>query len=89
MTALAGLPVVQALAAAPLVGESPQAFYRFMVGTFEVTTISDGTLRRPVDAALVKNAANAGGVRSAWPCECANFRSSNRVPAIWWTEVCT
>lgn len=44
-----------ALAAQPLSGMQAPAFYRFKVGTMEVTAINDGFIRRPLEG-LIKNA---------------------------------
>jgi glyoxylase-like metal-dependent hydrolase (beta-lactamase superfamily II) len=48
---LAGLAVV-ALAAAPQVKTQAPGYYRMMLGDFEVTALSDGTLPLPVDQLL-------------------------------------
>ncbi|SDD90543.1 Glyoxylase, beta-lactamase superfamily II [Variovorax sp. CF079] len=41
-------------AAAPLAKETAPAFYRLMVGDFEVTALSDGTVALPVDQLLTR-----------------------------------
>src|ERR1700761_7288846 len=41
-----------AMAAAPLAGTSAPGFYRIMLGDFEVTAISDGTVDLPIDQLL-------------------------------------
>ena len=43
-------------AAAPMVKASAPAFYRIMVGDFEITALSDGTVDLPVDQLLKENA---------------------------------
>ena len=45
------LPTAQA--AAPQVKSSAPGFYRVMLGDFEVTTLSDGTVALPVDQLLL------------------------------------
>jgi glyoxylase-like metal-dependent hydrolase (beta-lactamase superfamily II) len=46
--------VNSARAAAPLVRTQAPGFYRLMVGDFEVTVLSDGTVTRPMDQILSK-----------------------------------
>ena len=41
-------------AAAPLAKEQAPGFYRLMVGDFQVTALSDGTVALPVDQLLTK-----------------------------------
>ena len=56
---LAGLSaggIRPAAAAAPASGAQAPAFYRFKVGDLEITQVSDGLFRRPLDAAFVRNA---------------------------------
>ena len=52
-TALALAPVTSlvgaAFAAAPMVKTQAPGFYRMMLGDFEVTAISDGTVKLPVE----------------------------------------
>jgi len=43
-------------AAAPAVGRQAPGFYRYKVGSFEVTVVTDGIIRFPVTDALVLNA---------------------------------
>jgi glyoxylase-like metal-dependent hydrolase (beta-lactamase superfamily II) len=43
-------------AAAPPTGEQAPGFYRFRVGSYELTNIYDGELARPLDASLIPNA---------------------------------
>lgn len=45
-----------AWAAAPAAGAQAPGFYRFKVGDLEITQISDGVARRPLDAGFVRNA---------------------------------
>jgi glyoxylase-like metal-dependent hydrolase (beta-lactamase superfamily II) len=45
-----------ARAAAPPVGKQPPAFYRYKVGSFELTAVYDGIWNRPVDETFVRNA---------------------------------
>lgn len=47
-------------AAAPMVKTSAPAFYRVMVGDFEVTALSDGTVDLPVDQLLKEKPAKVG-----------------------------
>lgn len=57
--AAASLPpsaVRTASAAAPQAGGQAPGFYRFMVGSMEVTMINDGRFQRPLEAGFVKNA---------------------------------
>lgn len=42
---------LQTLAAAPQVKTPAPGFYRIMLGSYEVTALSDGVLRLPVDSA--------------------------------------
>ena len=51
LTALA-IPATQSFAAAPQVKTSAPGFYRVMLGQFEVTALSDGTVELPVDKLL-------------------------------------
>jgi len=44
------------LAAAPMAGTQAPGYFRMMVGTFEVTALSDGTLDLPVDTLLSADA---------------------------------
>ena len=46
------LPVTSALAAAPMATTTAPGFYRTMLGEFEVTALSDGTVALPVDKLL-------------------------------------
>lgn len=50
---LAPSPLV---AKAPLAGKPGPAFYRFKLGTFEITALYDGVWNRPLDATFVRNA---------------------------------
>src|SRR6185312_14722225 len=52
-----GLVALPALAAAPMVKTSAPGYYRFMLGNFEVTALSDGTVDLPVDQLLHEPAA--------------------------------
>ena len=45
-----------ARATAPAVGKAPAAFYRYKVGTFEITAVYDGIWNRPIDEKFVRNA---------------------------------
>lgn len=47
-----GLLLQCAQAAAPLAGTAAPGFYRFMLGSFEITALNDGTLELPVDQFL-------------------------------------
>lgn len=59
VAALAAVPFVPmpANAAAPFAKAPAPAFYRVMVGDFEVTVLSDGTIDLPVDQLLKESAA--------------------------------
>lgn len=46
------LTALHALAGAPMVKTSAPGYYRFMLGSFEVTALSDGTVDLPVDQLL-------------------------------------
>ncbi|BBB69724.1 MBL fold metallo-hydrolase [Undibacterium sp. YM2] len=50
--AVFGIPAISAHAAAPMVKTSAPGFYRTMLGDFEVTVLSDGTVSLPVDKLL-------------------------------------
>lgn len=54
--AAAAVPVAGARAAAPAAGRQSPGVYRYKVGAFEVTALTDGVGRRPLDASFVKNA---------------------------------
>jgi glyoxylase-like metal-dependent hydrolase (beta-lactamase superfamily II) len=55
--AAATLPLAAgAKAAAPAAGRQSPGVYRYTVGAFEVTALTDGLARRPLDAGFVKNA---------------------------------
>lgn len=47
-----GFTASQAFAAAPMAGTPAPGYYRFMLGNFEVTALSDGTVDLPVDQLL-------------------------------------
>ena len=47
-----GLTALHALAAAPMAETSAPGYYRFMLGKFEVTALSDGTVNLPVEKLL-------------------------------------
>lgn len=47
-----GLTALHALAAAPMAEISAPGYYRFMLGSFEVTALSDGTIDLPVEKLL-------------------------------------
>jgi glyoxylase-like metal-dependent hydrolase (beta-lactamase superfamily II) len=47
-----GLAASSAFAAAPMAGTPAPGYYRFMLGNFEVTALSDGTVDLPVDQLL-------------------------------------
>jgi len=51
----AALPL-SARATAPAVGKAPAAFYRYKVGTYEITAVYDGIWNRPIDEKFVRNA---------------------------------
>ncbi|RXF72029.1 MBL fold metallo-hydrolase [Hansschlegelia zhihuaiae] len=46
-----------AKAAAPAAGRQSPGVYRYKVGSYEVTALTDGVARRPLDASFVRNAA--------------------------------
>ncbi|MFZ6769342.1 MBL fold metallo-hydrolase [Undibacterium sp. Di26W] len=49
-----GVGSTPALAAAPMVKTSAPAYHRLMLGAFEVTALSDGTIKLPVDKILME-----------------------------------
>jgi glyoxylase-like metal-dependent hydrolase (beta-lactamase superfamily II) len=55
-TALPAPSAGPAHAAVPPAGGQAPGFYRFMVGSLEVTMINDGKFQRPLEAAFVRNA---------------------------------
>jgi glyoxylase-like metal-dependent hydrolase (beta-lactamase superfamily II) len=55
--AVFGLTASHAFAGAPMVGTSAPGYYRFMLGNFEVTALSDGTVDLPVEQLLQEPAA--------------------------------
>ena len=50
--ALLAVPATAAFAAAPMVKTSAPGYYRMMLGDFEITALSDGTVKLPVDKLL-------------------------------------
>jgi glyoxylase-like metal-dependent hydrolase (beta-lactamase superfamily II) len=56
---LAGLPVRTADAAAPPIGQQAAGFYRYAVGSFQVTVVNDGVSRMPITDGFVVNASKA------------------------------
>ena len=59
---------VLALAHAPQVAERPQpGFYRFKLGTIEITVISDGTLAFPAETLWLDRAEDARGLLTSTP----------------------
>jgi len=52
----AGLLPVPGFAVAPQAGKQAPEFYRYKVGNFELTAISDGVWQRPIDDKFVRNA---------------------------------
>ncbi len=50
------LPLAPARAAAPAAGKQGPAFYRYKVGSYELTAINDGTWYRDLDDKFVRNA---------------------------------
>lgn len=55
-TTAAGLAPGPARAAAPAAGRQSPGVYRYNVGAFEITALTDGVARRPLDGSFVKNA---------------------------------
>lgn len=57
-TVAAVLPTVggMARAAAPAAGRQSPGVYRYKLGAFEITALTDGVARRPLDAGFVRNA---------------------------------
>jgi glyoxylase-like metal-dependent hydrolase (beta-lactamase superfamily II) len=56
-------PTTPALARAPRVGEHPQpTYYRFKLGTIEITVVSDGTLELPAETLWGDRAEDARGL---------------------------
>lgn len=58
IAAASAAPLVSrsAAAAAPQAGGQAPGFYRFKVGTMEVTMVNDGKFQRPLEAGFVRNA---------------------------------
>jgi len=54
--AAAALPATPSLAAAPLAGKQGPGFYRFKLGDYEITAITDGVWVVPVKEQMVRNA---------------------------------
>lgn len=52
---VAPLGATPALAAAPLIGEQGPSFYRYKVGDYEITVVSDGATTRPLDDNYILN----------------------------------
>ena len=48
-----------ATAAAPMVKKSAPAYYRMMLGDFEITALSDGTVNLPMDKLLKNSSVDA------------------------------
>ncbi|MFL1876421.1 MBL fold metallo-hydrolase [Hansschlegelia beijingensis] len=55
-SAASGVASGTARAAAPAAGRQAPGVYRYNVGSFEVTALTDGVARRPLDASFVRNA---------------------------------
>src|SRR5262245_62925723 len=53
--ALAPITSVPARAAAPLAGKQAPSFYRFKLGDYEITVLSDGARTAPIPDGYVKN----------------------------------
>src|SRR5258708_24887041 len=59
-------PTAPALAHAPQAGKRAQpSFYRFKLGTIEITVISDGTLAFPAETLWLARADDARGLRTS------------------------
>lgn len=52
IAAAVGLAAAPAFAGAPMAGSPAPGYYRFMLGNFEITALSDGTVDLPVDQLL-------------------------------------
>jgi glyoxylase-like metal-dependent hydrolase (beta-lactamase superfamily II) len=55
-TTLGAMPTVPVSAAAPAAGTQAPAFYRFKLGSYELTAIHDGVWYRDIDAKFIGNA---------------------------------
>src|SRR5260370_36320445 len=56
-------PTAPALASGPQVGkQAPPGFYRFKLGTIEITVVSDGTLAFPAETLWADRAEDARGL---------------------------
>ncbi|HVI28223.1 MAG TPA: MBL fold metallo-hydrolase [Hansschlegelia sp.] len=55
-SAASGAVAGSAKAAAPAAGRQAPGVYRYNVGSFEVTALTDGVARRPLDGSFVRNA---------------------------------
>jgi hypothetical protein len=60
---VAGLLALPAWAGIPLAKTNAPGFQRFMLGTFEITEVSDGTIDLPVDQLLKKSPQKTQEVR--------------------------
>ena len=82
-------PIAPALARAPQAGKQAQpSFYRFKLGTIEITVISDGTLAFPAETLWGDRAEEARGLLTStfhtprrWGCKSTPFSST---PATSW-----
>ncbi len=54
VAAVATMAVAPAYAAAPMANSSPPGYFRIMLGDFEVTALSDGTVELPVNKLLTR-----------------------------------
>ena len=52
----AALPASDACAAAPAAGQQAPTLYRYKIGSYELTALSDGLWERPIDDKFVRNA---------------------------------
>jgi len=50
------LPVARSFAAAPFAGKQATTLYRYKIGSYELTALSDGLWERPIDDKFVRNA---------------------------------
>ena len=50
------LPVARSFAAAPFAGKQATTLYRYKIGSYELTALSDGLWERPIDDEFVRNA---------------------------------
>ena len=83
-----GLVALPAIAAAPMAGTAAPGYYRFMLGNFEVTALSDGTVDLPVDQLLHEPAQKtAAALHAAFqkaPLQVSDNGPSSVTASLWY-----